>query len=201
MKRTIRVSPLGGARAVVLHRPHANLLALTRQLQVIGLVVEEAWPELTPRARTADFVFFDADMGYDAQFPWEPGSAPMPLIALIGSEAPGRIEWTMTIGADAQLLKPVSGAGVYSALLIARASFDRRRALAAEVADLHRRLEARPAVVRAMMILAAKGGTEEECYDQLRRYAAEWKMSFEDAALRFVARQSSGASLDLRFRR
>ena len=51
----------------------------------------------------------------------------MPLVALIGSEAPGRIEWALSHKADAQLLKPVGNAGVYSALLIARQSFEARR--------------------------------------------------------------------------
>ena len=47
--------------------------------------------------------------------------------ALIGSEAPGRIAWAIKRGADAHLLKPVSGGGIYSAVLIARDAFDRRQ--------------------------------------------------------------------------
>ena len=70
------------------------------------------WPELPVEALAADFVFFDADLGFDEQFPWKPGAAPMPLVALIGSEAPGRIEWALSHNADAQLLKPVGNAGV-----------------------------------------------------------------------------------------
>ena len=55
MKRQVRIQQLGGARATILHRPHANVLALTRQLHAIGLVVDEAWPELGPQALAADF--------------------------------------------------------------------------------------------------------------------------------------------------
>ncbi len=89
-------------------------------MTAIGLAVASAWPDPGAEALAADFLFFDADLGHDAQFPWEPGASPMPMIALIGSEAPGRIEWALGIGAHAQILKPVGDGGVYSALLIAQ---------------------------------------------------------------------------------
>ena len=134
MSRTSRIPNLGGARAFVLHRPHPTVQAISRQLSAIGLDATGCWPELPAEALAADFVFFDADLGFDEQFPWKPGEAPMPLVALIGSEAPGRIEWALSHKADAQLLKPVGNAGVYSALLIARQSFEARKHLAGEIA-------------------------------------------------------------------
>jgi AmiR/NasT family two-component response regulator len=188
MKRQVRIQNLGGARAVILHRPHPTVQSLTRQLTAIGLEVAQAWPGLGPEALGADFLFFDADMGHDEQFPWEPGAAPMPTVALIGSEAPGRIEWALHAGAHAQLLKPVGDNGAYSALLIARASFDAQRARAAEIADLRRRLDERRTVVRAVTLLCARGRSEAEAYAQLRQMAMTWRVSLEDAALRVVAR-------------
>ena len=112
------------------------------------------WPELPVEALAADFVFFDADLGFDEQFPWKPGEAPMPLVALIGSEAPGRIEWALSHNADAQLLKPVGNAGVYSALLIARQSFEARKHLAGEIASLRQRVAERQTIVRAVAALS-----------------------------------------------
>lgn len=186
MKRGVRIQNLGGARAVILHRPHATVVALTRQLTAIGLIVEQVWPDLGSDALAADFVFIDADMGHDAQFPWAPGASPMPMIALIGSEAPGRIEWSLDVGAHAQLLKPVGDGGAYSALLIARTAFDARAALSAEIADLRRRLDERRTVVQAVMKLAARGKSEADAYAQLRKMAMAWRVSFEDAAARVV---------------
>ena len=84
--------------------------------------------------------------------PWQKAQAPMPLIALIGTEAPGRIEWALSTGATAQILKPVGDSGVYSALLIARNAFQARRALSAEVADLRQKIGERQTVVRAVVI-------------------------------------------------
>ena len=96
MTRRLRILDLAGARAAILHRPHATVTALERQLRAIGLSVESGWPDLPAAGREVDFLFFDVDMGFDAQFPWAPGQSPMPMIALIGSEAPGRIEWSLS---------------------------------------------------------------------------------------------------------
>ena len=97
MTRRLLIPSLGGARALVMHRPHATVQALHRQLSAIGLHVAEAWPDPSPDMLIADFVFFDADLCHDGQFPWKAGAAPMPLIALIGSEAPGRIDSTGSV--------------------------------------------------------------------------------------------------------
>lgn len=188
-RRAIRIPNLGGAQAIILHRPHPTVQALTRQLTAIGLQVTQSWPDLGPEALAADYIFFDADMGHDGMFPWEPGQPPVPMIALIGSEAPGRVEWSLKAGSHAQLLKPVGDNGAYSALLIARDTFDAQRALSAEIADLRRRLDERQTVVRAVTLLAARGKTEAEAYAQLRQMAMAWRISFEDAAARIVAAQ------------
>lgn len=197
MRHPIRIQNLGGASAVILHRPHPTVQALERQLRAIGLAVAQVWPELGPEALGADFVFFDADMGHDEQFPWMPGKSPMPMVALVGSEAPGRIEWALRAGAHAQLLKPVGDNGVYSALLIARDAFDVQRALAVEIADLRRRLDERQTVVRAVTLLAAQGAKDDAAaYGQLRQMAMAWRVSFEDAAARVVARYAAGQGED-----
>ncbi|MFC7704425.1 ANTAR domain-containing response regulator [Plastorhodobacter daqingensis] len=189
MRRGFRIPELGGARVVILHRPHPNVQALARQLVAIGLRVTESWPDPGPEALAADFIFFDADMGYDQQFPWRAGESPMPMVAMIGSEAPGRIEWALAQGAHAQLLKPVGTNGAYSALLIARQAFEARRALSAEIADLRRRLAGRQTVVQAVTLLAARGKCEIEAYAQLRQLAMAWREPIEDAAARIVAQQ------------
>lgn len=185
--RRLRVPDLGGARAVILHRPHPTVQALVRQLSAIGLKAETHWPDLPSSALGADFIFFDVDMGHDEQFPWKPGQAPMPMIALIGSETPGRVEWALGMGADAQILKPVGDSGVYSALLIARAGFEARKALASEIDGLRGRLAERQTVIRAVTILSV-GQDDEAAYAELRRLAMSWRVTIEEAAARVVAK-------------
>jgi len=186
VSRATRIPTLGGAQALVLHRPHATVNAILRQLSAIGLEAAECWPELPAAALAADFVFFDADLGFYEQFPWPPGESPMPLIALIGSEAPGRIEWALSHNADAQLLKPVGNAGVYSALLIARQSFEARRRLSGEIAALRQRVAERQTIVRAVAALS-RGADEGRAYAQLRSLAMSWQISIEEAARRVMA--------------
>ncbi len=196
MSRNARIPNLGGASAFVLHRPHPTVQTITRQLSAIGLQVTDCWPELPPAALSADFVFFDVDLGFDEQFPWKPGEAPMPLVALIGSEAPGRIEWALfSHKADAHLMKPVGNAGVYSSLLIARQSFEARRRLADEIASLQARVAERQTIVRAVAALA-KGTEHERGYAQLRSLAMGWQISVEEAARRIVAMAEKEGSDD-----
>lgn len=190
MKKRFHIPSLGGAKAVILHRPHVTVQALGRQLAAIGLEYSDQWPELSADALGADFIFFDADMGYDDQFPWAQGAAGMPMIALIGSEAPGRIEWALAQGADTQLHKPVGDGGVYSALLIARQAFDARRSHAIEISDLRARLDERQTVVRAVTLLATRQQTEAQAYAQLRHLAMAWRVTIEQAAQRIVARMA-----------
>ena len=183
----LRILDLAGARALILHRPHPTVTALERQLHAIGLSAQAVWPTLSPQ-EAPDFLFFDVDMGFDGQFPWPPGQSPLPMIALIGSEAPGRIEWSLSCGAHAQLVKPIGDSGVYSALLIAGAAFQAQARMAQQIGDLQHRLGCRETVVRAIMALMADGLTETEAFARLRRLATDRRETVEAAADRIAQR-------------
>ncbi|MCB9948465.1 MAG: ANTAR domain-containing protein [Rhodospirillaceae bacterium] len=183
--------PLASWRAIILHRPHPSADAVLRQLERLRVEARCVWPALEPGDDGVDVVFFDADMGFDGQFPWPAGHAPMPLIALIGSEAPGRVEWALAQGSNAHLLKPVGSTGVYSALLIAAHAFETARAQADDIRSLQDRLRQRPTVVRAVFKLM----TEERLDDaaalkQLRALAMDWRLTIEQAAERVCENQA-----------
>jgi two-component system, response regulator / RNA-binding antiterminator len=181
--------------AAVVHRAHRDAEAIARQLERIGVSVSMAWPDLS--STEADVVFFDADLGYDGQFPWTPGEAPMPLIALLGSETPGRVEWAISQGADSHLLKPIGSAGIYSALVIASHNFALRQQLFAEVDELRGRLRSRPTVARAIMtIMQFEKVDEATAFRRLRRIAMNLRRNIEDAAQIVMAKY--GAEDDAR---
>lgn len=188
--------PLGEWRAIVLHRPHPAADALVKQLERLRIETRVVWPEVSAAdAETADVVFFDADMGYDGQFPWPTGFAPMPLIALIGSEAPGRVEWALAQGSNAHLLKPIGSAGVYSALLIASHAFEMAIAQSSEIQGLESRLRMRPTVVRAVVCLMESEKLDEAAAQKrLRTLAMDWRVTIEEAASTIVARSGSGTA-------
>ena len=175
--------------ALILHRPHATTEAIVRQLTQIGITARCTWPDLPDRFDVTDYgvLFFDADMGHDDQFPWPAGETPIPAIALIGSEAPGRIAWAIRRGADAQLLKPVTGGGVFSALLIAREAFGRRARLRDEVTGLRHRLDGREILAEATALLMLEQGfSATEAYRALRRQAMDAQLPLEEMATRLV---------------
>jgi AmiR/NasT family two-component response regulator len=189
MSPSIGIPNFRGWSAIILHRPHAAAEAITRQLERIGATARIVWPELDAASGGADVVFFDADLGHDGQFPWPPGEAPMPLIALLGSEAPGRVEWAIGQGADAHILKPIGSAGVYSALVIARHAFAARRQLIAELEDMRDRLRRRPTVARAVIaIMQGEKMNEAAAFRRLRQIAMETRRTIEDAAEAVIAR-------------
>nr|WP_272214406.1 hypothetical protein [Marinicella sp. W31]MDC2880011.1 hypothetical protein [Marinicella sp. W31] len=142
--KTFKRPDLAGKEAVILHPPHATADALVRQLALLRISARVVWPQLDCKDAKADFVFFDVDGGHEGQFVWEQGCAPMPTIALIGSEAPGRIEWAIEQGADAHLLKPIGSTGVYSALLVASHAFNTARKQTDNIRALEGRLRQRP---------------------------------------------------------
>jgi response regulator NasT len=177
-----------GGRALILHRPHPSTDALVRQLTQLGIAADPAWPELPTEFDVSAYgvMFFDADMGHDEQFPWAAGLAPMPTIALIGSEAPGRIAWALRRGAH--LLKPIAGGGVFSALLIARDAFARRQNLHDEITSLRGRLEQREILAEATAhLMVGENLTASDAYRALRRRAMDERLSIEDMAARTVA--------------
>jgi two-component system, response regulator / RNA-binding antiterminator len=175
-----------GWHALVLHRPHATVDAIERQLATLGIVATSAWPDF-PEGETNgtnQVLLFDADMGHESQFPWLPGGCPVPAIALVGSEAPGRIAWAIKQGADAHVLKPVGSGGIYSALLIATEAFARRTALNAEVEALRKRLDQREVLAAATATLMQRENlSAPAAYRELRKRAMAERRTLEDMAL------------------
>ncbi|MCF3641773.1 ANTAR domain-containing protein [Rhizobium sp. TRM95111] len=175
--------PLATWRAVILHRDHPSVDALKRQLELLHIRVNVAWPQIDEADTGADVIFFDADMGHDGQFPWPTGFAPMPMIALIGSEAPGRIEWALSQGSNAHLLKPIGSTGAYSAILIAAHAYRMARSQADDIRALEDRLRQRPIVVRAILKLLQQEGLDEAgAWKRLRKIAMDWGMTIEETA-------------------
>lgn len=199
MKRNNRIPNFRGWHAWVLHRPSAAIDPLLRQLERLGMTADRFWPDISDAVkggRAADILFFDADMGMDEQFPWAAGKAPMPTVALIGSEAPGRLEWVLSRQIGAHLQKPVSSAGVFSAVVLADHTFRQQQHLQAEICELRRRLKLRPAVAKVLMgVMLTNNLDEDSAFRTIRAEAMKKQQTIEDycAALVASGRASSGS--------
>ena len=95
-----------GRHVVVLHRDDSNTERLMRQLNLLGLRVTLRWEPIGAH-ELPDIVIVDADQGWDGLLPWGKALPPLPVIAVLGSEAPGRIAWAMEQGAGAIIAKPI----------------------------------------------------------------------------------------------
>jgi len=169
-----------GWKVVVLHREDAGLQRLARQLERFGVTAEFAWPKLEALDPAVKAVFFVGDSGYDGLFPWPAGQPPVPLIALMRSEAPGRLEWVLAQGIASHLIKPVQSTGVYSALVLASHSFAQRQEQEARLAALKQRLKLRPEVVRAVLAVMRLGEIDEDkAFACIRAAAMERRITVE----------------------
>lgn len=170
-----------GQRALVLHWKDKNRVTLVRQLETLGLEVEVLWPADGVSAIGYDVIFFDADQGYDGLFAWPSDQPPIPLIALMGSEAPGRIEWALSCAPSAYLVKPMGSTGVFSALAIAFHAFETRKQLKDAIAELTHRTKSRSIVFKAVLsVMAHFGVGDDEAYRLLRAESMNQRVSIED---------------------
>ncbi|HEY6732263.1 MAG TPA: ANTAR domain-containing protein, partial [Roseiarcus sp.] len=166
-----------GQRAMILHRPSETTDRLVRQCALLGLRVEARWRPLRV-VEDVDIVLVDADEGWDGLLPWTPAEKPAPLVALLASEAPGRIAWALDQGADALIAKPVTASAVYPALVMATRRHAEARRFNDRIARLEERVRLRPlvhAAVRTLMV--ADGCDENEAYGRLRHEAMQTRLT------------------------
>jgi AmiR/NasT family two-component response regulator len=175
-----------GWHAVILHREDANTERLERQLGLLGIRSTRQWEPLAA-GDSADLVLVDADQGWDDLLPAKGDELGKPLVALLGSEAPGRIAWAMQQGASAIIPKPVAASAVYPALVMAVSIHEERRALAERLQYLEERIRMRPLVHAAVEKLrAARGLDEERAYAILRDCAMRRRLSMEQVSAIFL---------------
>lgn len=176
-----------GQRAMILHRPSETTDRLVRQCALLGLRVEARWRPLRA-VEDVDIVLVDADEGWDGLLPWAPPEKPAPLVALLASEAPGRIAWALDQGADALIAKPVTASAVYPALVMATRRHAEARRFTERIARLEERVRLRPLVHAAVRtLMAADGCDESEAYGRLRREAMQTRLTLEQAAASILA--------------
>lgn len=188
-----------GWRALVIHRADHHRDALAAQLDRFGLIVDCVAPAAPPRRliRSADVVFFDAETGHDTLFPWRRGGTPVPLIAILASEAPGRLEAALGYGATGFMAKPIGSSGAYHALLVANELHRQISEMKASLSSLSERLRARPLVVRAINeLMRCHDLDETRAYERLRLGAMASRQSIEELAASIAATPTIAARLN-----
>ncbi|MCM5557702.1 ANTAR domain-containing protein [Pleomorphomonas sp. JP5] len=182
------IPDLVGLKVAILHRLDEGIGRLVRQLGLLGLEAHVQWTPLDLEATPADIVLVDADQGWSGLLPWSGEPAPVPMVALLQSEAPGRVAWAISEGALSILPKPVVPAAVYPALVLAVAAHARAVEAAARMERLEERLRMRPLVHAAVRsIEMAVHCDEEAAYAALRRAAMKRRITIEQTAAEMLA--------------
>ena len=190
------VQNFSGSRAIICAGECGSIEPLARTLANLGLGIElrgltdrpiaDERPSLNP---DRDILFLDGDTDVAATWPTPlPGLLPpVPVIALVGHEAPSRLKALMQCGATAFLRKPVHGAGVYSALFVGVNEHRHRRHLEARLCEHESRRRGRRALIKAIIHLVRHDGLDDEsAYEFLRKESMKSRQSVEAFCEAFV---------------
>ncbi len=175
-----------GWHVTLLAEDDTNTERLTRQLVVLGMRVNRQWKPIQAND-LPDLVVVDVDRGWDELIPWSGDKPLRPVVAVLGSEAPGRIAWAMRQGAGSIIQKPVTASAVFPALVLAVSIHEERLTTARRIAHLEERLKLRPVVFTAIERLKAERKVDDEgAYAILRNCAMRRRLPVEQIAAFFL---------------
>ena len=172
-----RIPSFRNLHALVVHPDDNDRRLLDARLQRLGLTVHcfDSMPP-APVASHADFIFFDVDTGVDGQFNGVVQS--VNLIALVGAETPGRLEWMLAQEPGAWLMKPIRSNGIYTALAVASHRLKQRHEGEKYVKRLRLRARARDSIETAVSYIKQRDScTEDEAFNMLRKTAMDARVS------------------------
>ena len=193
MKATITATPnFRGWCALILHRQHTGECRLAQQLSLLGVKSSCRGISSAMNFPKADVIFVDVDEGIDEMFPWLAGGATVPLIGLLGSEAPGRLAWALAQGISSHILKPISHHGVFSALTIAKHNYQQRLNSLKDIAVLEQRIKLRPVVLRCILQLMELVDIDDsQAFNAMRAIAMQRQISIEELCVNYVDNSAS----------
>lgn len=189
-----------GGRALIVTARCGSETALETTLAKLGVTSEyppivEGKAQIDPTTLQAerDVLFIDGDLEGAVAIEVDPASRlpPVPVIGLVGVEAPSRLKALVNLGATSFLRKPVHGGAVYTSLFLGINQFLLRSEMNDRIQDLELRRRGRRAVVRSIILLMQQDGLDEDgAYSQLRRESMRARQSLEFYCEDFLNRRA-----------
>ena len=181
-----------GVHALVIHGQDRNRAVLTDTLAKLGLKVQVADPSDTPTIRgaltEAEILVFDTDMAEAVALALTGERVAVPVIAIVGLEAPGRLQRAFELEPSAVLYKPLRSTGIYSALFFATNEHRRRHELGVKMQLLDGRHRSRRFVTRAIVeLMRDRGIDDEEAFRLLRKESMRRRLTIEEYAVQLSA--------------
>jgi AmiR/NasT family two-component response regulator len=187
--RALIVAARGG-RETTLEATLAKLGVSSEYPEIIG---GRAQIDIASLQVERDILFVDGDLEGALAIEVNPASRlpPVPVIGLVGVEAPSRLKALVNLGATSFLRKPVHGGAVYTSLFMGINQFLLRSETFARLQDLEMRRRGRRAVIRAVILLMQRNGLDEEgAYSQLRRESMRARQNLELYCEEFLSRRA-----------
>ncbi|MGV7218991.1 ANTAR domain-containing response regulator [Bradyrhizobium sp. UFLA05-112] len=185
-----RPSPFSvrGRRALMVMKDEREIPIVRRQLSRLGMTISEHDPAEPPPIQPFDVILLDADsipIKSDHATLWK-GS--VPIIALIGTETPSRLKWLLDLRPASFLVKPLRSAGLYTALVIAFDSAQRRLEQVAHIEKLEDRIRSRRVVFAAVLqVMRGHDMSETEAFALIRQTAMRHRTTIEVLSAEILA--------------
>ena len=185
-----RPSPFSvrGRRALMVMRDEREISIVRRQLNRLGMTISEHDPAEAPPDEPVDVILMDADtipIKSDLATLWKVGA---PIIALIGTETPSRLKWLLDLQPASFLIKPLRSAGLYTALVVAFDSAQRKIDEAAYIERLEDRIRSRRVVFAAVLqVMRGHDLSEAAAFTLIRQTAMRHRTTIEQLSAEIIA--------------
>ena len=178
-----------GRRVLMVMRDEREISIVRRQLSRLGMTISEHDPaEPPPPNQAVDVILMDADsipIKSEHATLWKGN---VPIIALIGTETPSRLKWLLDLRPASFLIKPLRSAGLYTALVVAFDSAQRRVDEATHIEKLEDRIRSRRVVFAAVLqIMRAHGMSETDAFSLIRQTAMRYRTTIEVLSAEIIA--------------
>ncbi|GJD49254.1 Aliphatic amidase regulator [Methylobacterium crusticola] len=183
------VQNFSGTQALLVVAPTAATDVLAATLMKLGLTVatvlpagEPPWLDLAILEPERHLVIVDGDLPMPGVGASAVGDLPpVPVLGLVGVEAPSRLKGLLQLGATGLLRKPIHGASVYAALFLAVNEHNRRRLLEERLARHEERRRGRRFVVKAILRVMHEHGLDDDAaFELLRRDSMRARRPLEE---------------------
>lgn len=136
-----------------------------------------------------DVLFLDGDLNTDVSVPNYPETTVslIPVVGMVGIEAPGRLGRLFAHGATAFIKKPIHVGTVFSNLFMAVNEHNQRLAWCQAKQEFDAKRRMRRYVIKAVvLVMEEQSLTDDLAYEWLRKKSMYAQMSIEDLSKRFV---------------
>ncbi len=176
-----------GLHALIEHPPGRDRTVLKTQLEFLGLRVT-VHDSAAPSYDSVDILFFDADSEQATEAEEAQRDVGLPVVALIGSETPSRLQAMLARQPSAYLMKPIRSTGIYASLAIATHQYDTLQAMRRKLASAEERLRSRRLLLAATLQIMNQAHVDEaEAFRILRRAAMSNRQTVEALSAQVLA--------------